>query len=116
LGVSSMAITCQVPYSITFEALVWWPLLGWALVYLDSIAIGSSALVSLLSWGMRAVAHVYRYHHVVHPWWCVGRVDLLQCEALCSLGISWLEVQLIVIVAEVLEIRCILCNQIDWLH
>jgi hypothetical protein len=101
---------CQVPYLITFEALVRWPLLGWALVCLDSVAIGSSALVSLLSWGMRAVAHVHRYHHVVHPWWCVGRVDLSQHEASCSLGISWLKVQLAVIVAEVLEIRCILCD------
>jgi len=101
---------------IALEALARWPLLRQSLVHLHSVSIGPSTLVSLLPGGARLIGHVHWYHHIVHPWWGIGQGHLSWCEASCGLGVSWLEVQLAVIVAEALEVRCILYDRVDQLH
>jgi len=116
LSISSVAVARQVSFLVACEALAWWPSLWQPLVRLYGIPVGSSALVSLLPGGTRTVEHVHRYRHIVHPWWHVGRGYLSWCEASCRLGVPWLEVLLAIIVAKVLEVRCILHDQIDQLH
>ena len=116
MGISSMAVTCQVPFAIAREAFAQWPSLWGPLVHLHGVSVGSSALVSLLSGGARTIGRVHGYHHIIHPWWGIGRGYLSRRESLCGLGIPQLEALLGLVIAEPLEVRCVLCDQVDQLH